>query len=415
DAAFYLINAPVVDLENKKEIIHSKKMAFALQFFDAFILYEKLYCDPTVPFPFVESKLSRLWKKEDHTFNIRTYKETLFEEDQLSFYKELSGVVAPLRIDDNKIDSLLKDSIQFLEVILENTPLEKIHEDLRNAISSVLPADTIKWINQERKAGREYSFPMIYEPAYIIESSFFLENTARFMKKFVESEKLIKDPLIQENLFLKSLYREPLIAWIFSTILCSSLQQYLDLPGVYSTMSFPSLKLFPSIIDKIKKSDLAKKVLTGMKEIYDYGPGRELKISVPSFSAWVGDFRGKSNLEILKVALDIRENKYVSQFRSKLWKVVDDIIRDTDMSGDIKASQKALDKNMRELYKELRGGLPQTWKQRIGETVITALLSAPLSFLTGLITNIVSESFKTYRDNKKNGWIYFLHKQIGYI
>lgn len=429
DAAFYLINAPVVDLEADKKISMAKRWAFALKFIDPFILYEKLYCDPTVPFPFVESGLSRLWKSKYHSFcyGKTKYKTELFDENQLSFYKELSGIVEPLKVEDAEIKSLIEESMKLLDDVVEYVPLKTIEKEFKKlifdpfeleeseeGISVIKDEDKLSLI-KELRTGKEYlSIPI--HPLVLNESSFFWHNTSAFLEDFWGKS---------ESTFLKGIYREPIIAWIFSSILCCSLQQLLDLPGLYSAVSFSGLKLFPTVfkgtyLKHAERLNLGKKVLAGMRELYEYGPGRELKIRVPSFSAWAGDkwIKGaESNTEILKRAIDIRENKYVSDFRRKLWTIVDEVIRESDNAETTEGAQEILDRSMRDLYKELRDNLrPKGWLERLRETTITAILSVPLPFIpfSGIITGTFFDSIKAYKDKKRNGWIYFLYDEIGY-
>lgn len=418
DVAYYLLNAPSIDSKVSTKALKKRRRGkyyhFALRCVDPLVLYDTLYLDHSVPTPFSKEPSPYWWfydSIEEYMLNkshppIYTY----FSEDQQEFYKALydSGVIRQIPLSLETFGQLFEETICDISYLIERGELKNIWNEMKGLAPDL---DKRFWLSN---------------PCYLEESSIFWRETQLLaFSRYQQSSGLQRD--------LWSLMHRSedsaLVPWIFSSLLCGKLQAVLGIPGVYSTFSFPCCSYLTSGQAMVERERAIRGVFKDILDYYKRIFALRVRIPIPSFSMWCTgtgqESETFSNLEILKRAMQIRNNKHIKSFRDKFWEIVTEILSTcSDGQSQIEVQSK-VDEVLSKSLSDLISSLSIPWKSKVKSAVLTAVIGSPVSFLalnpvigaTATATsNVGIELFKQLLSDRRMksdyGWLFFLHEEV---
>jgi hypothetical protein len=409
DVAYYLLNVPSLDASTTPaEALkrgRGKYHHFALRAVDAFILYDRLYYDFTVPVPLEKQRLPYwIWRPRDL---FRRNDDVAIEawqpsETQQAFYKKLkdSGCLHPAPISEERFEAVFKDACDGFVAVARELPA------IWGEMLRITP-------NFDRR------FYTNQASGLLAETSIFYGHTGALMGHLEKRISRLMETVRREGGYGDYTIHAP---WVFSAILCDKLQQELDLPGVYSTFSYPYCSYNLRGRTRRRRDDVQRGVFRGALEYYRSLASFKVELRVPSFSTWCAGTgqtsKDRSNQEILERALDIRSNPHVAGFRRRLLTIVEKILSETSEGPSDRAVSERTTTQLAGDVRDLLDSLEPSIKRAVKQVTMQTLIGLPLAFLGPLASipaGIAKESMQQVTDmrHKRNlGWLFFLHDEI---
>jgi len=373
EVSYYLINAPSIDanLSPKKlrQRAIKKQYYFASPCVDAFILHERLFVDPSIA------------------------------EIRSDFMNELrfGGVIKTLPIKREEFHQIKLSSLRLSlrrDILSDETIRQKIVQNVGWGLNNL---------------------------GFLSESLIFWRDTDRELRHLLEELYPNHAALGATEKYHMSEFTN-LLPWAYSASLCLSLQAKFKLPGLISVTSKPFaeklIEYLCSTLEAYLASQKSKQALKGVIDGFlklSWIKGEEIKIASLGQICGVGDPQ-KSNMDILRRALEIRNSKNGRRFRQQFWEFITQWLECDDKSIVKLARDKVL-QTQESLTNEFR----PSWRKRLANVAISTVTTAPISFmlkdpylalLTSKFVTIAVDAIMSELTERKYAWFFFLYDNI---